>query len=48
MEKEIETFREELSRLVEDAVCLYWDSVVKTSQELDKLIYKYYQSIVLT
>jgi Spo0E like sporulation regulatory protein. len=42
MEKEIETLRAKLNRLVEESSCLYSDSVVQLSQELDNLIYKYY------
>jgi hypothetical protein len=46
VEKEIETLREKLNRLVEENSCLYSDSVVKISQELDNLIHKYYSSIL--
>jgi hypothetical protein len=42
MEKEIETLRAKLNRLVEENSCLYSDSVVRLSQELDNLIYTYY------
>lgn len=44
MEREIEALREELNKLTEISVCLYSDSVVKLSQELDNLIYKYYEN----
>lgn len=46
MEREIEILRAKLNRLVEESSCLYSDSVVRLSQELDKLICKYYQSSV--
>jgi len=42
MKKEIEILREKLNRLVQENNCLYSDSVIKLSQELDKLICKYY------
>ena len=45
MEKEIETLREKLNRLVEESSCLYSDSIVKLSQELDNLIYTYYLNV---
>ena len=45
MEEKIEILREALNKLTEDAVCLYSDKVVELSQELDKLIYVYYESI---
>jgi hypothetical protein len=44
MEKQIETLRRKLNRLVEESSCLYSDKVVKLSQELDKLICKCYQN----
>ncbi|MBV7271850.1 aspartyl-phosphate phosphatase Spo0E family protein [Clostridium thailandense] len=44
MEKEIETLRGELNKLVEESSCLYSDGVIKLSQELDNLIHKYYLS----
>lgn len=43
MEEKIEILREELNKLTEEANCLYSDKVVKLSQQLDKLIYKYYE-----
>lgn len=46
MEREIEILRAKLNRLVEESSCLYSDSVVKLSQELDNLIYKYYENSV--
>jgi hypothetical protein len=46
MEREIEMLRANLNRLVEESSCLYSDSVVKLSQELDNLIYKYYENSV--
>jgi Spo0E like sporulation regulatory protein. len=45
MEKEIETLRGKLNRLVEESSCLYSDKVVQLSQELDNLIYTYYLSV---
>lgn len=43
MKKEIEILREKLNRLVQENNHLYSDSVVKLSQELDKLICRYYE-----
>lgn len=48
MEKEIEKLREKLNRLVEESSCLYSDTVIRLSQELDELIYRYYQSFMPT
>jgi Spo0E like sporulation regulatory protein. len=45
MEEKIETLREKLNRLVEESSCLYSDSVVKLSQELDNLIYIYHLNL---
>lgn len=44
MEEKIEMLREELNKLTEEANCLYSDKVVNLSQQLDRLIYKYYKN----
>lgn len=48
MEEKIEMLRGELNKLTEEATCLYSDKVVKLSQQLDKLIYKYYENTMLS
>lgn len=45
MEIEIEMLRKKLNDLVEKSVSLHSDEVVKLSQELDELIYTYYEDI---
>ena len=47
VEEKIEILRKELNKLTEEANCLYSDKVVKLSQQLDKLIYKYYEKTML-
>lgn len=46
MNEEIEILREELNRLTRENTCLHSEEIVKLSQELDKLIYKYYKNMV--
>ncbi|WML33141.1 aspartyl-phosphate phosphatase Spo0E family protein [Clostridium sp. OS1-26] len=47
MEEKIEILRRELNKLTEEANCLCSDKVVKLSQQLDKLIYKYYENTMI-
>lgn len=46
MNEEIEILREELNRLTRENTCLHSEEIVKLSQKLDKLIYKYYKNMV--
>jgi Spo0E like sporulation regulatory protein. len=45
MKEEIEILRSKLNKLAEESSCLYSDSIIKLSQELDNLIYTYYSNI---
>ena len=46
MKEQIELLREHLHKLVELNSCLYSNEIVTLSQELDKLIYKYYMHTI--
>jgi hypothetical protein len=45
MEEEIELLKVKLYRLMEETSYLYSNEIVKLSQQLDKLICKYYLTI---